>query len=84
MLSPERSIEIQRLLGSDIVMAVRPARCPPPAGDEQAAAMERSIRWARRSRDGFDGGGEHAGAPLCSASSRGRWTRGCAAPRPTG
>jgi queuine tRNA-ribosyltransferase len=29
--------------------------------DEQAAAMERSMRWARRSREAFDGGGEHAG-----------------------
>jgi queuine tRNA-ribosyltransferase len=30
--------------------------------DEQAAAMERSMRWARRSREAFDGGGDHAAA----------------------
>jgi queuine tRNA-ribosyltransferase len=60
MLSPERSMEIQRLLGSDIVMAFD--ECTPfPATREQAAkSMERSMRWAKRSREGFDAGGEHA------------------------
>ena len=60
MISPERSMEIQRLLDSDIVMAFD--ECTPyPATWEQAeASMERSMRWARRSRDGFDGGGDHA------------------------
>lgn len=60
MLSPERSMEIQRLLGSDIVMAFD--ECPradrPRA--EIAASMELSMRWAKRSRDAFDAGGEHA------------------------
>jgi queuine tRNA-ribosyltransferase len=60
MLTPERSMEIQRLLGADIVMAFD--ECTPfPATREQAeASMERSMRWAKRSRDGFDAGGEHA------------------------
>lgn len=60
MLTPERSMEIQRLLGSDIVMAFD--ECTPfPASEEQArASMERSMRWAKRSRDGFDGGQDHA------------------------
>ena len=60
MLTPERSMEIQRLLGSDIVMAFD--ECTPfPATEQQAAdSMERSMRWARRSRDGFDNGTEHA------------------------
>ncbi|WP_174287204.1 tRNA guanosine(34) transglycosylase Tgt [Sphingomonas bacterium] len=60
LLSPERSIEIQRLLGSDIVMAfdeLVPATSTP---DVQAAAMERSMRWAGRSRAAFDAGGTHA------------------------
>ena len=65
MLSPERSIEIQRLLGSDIVMAFD--ECP-RAGrprDEIARSMELSMRWARRSRAAFDAGGAHAaGAAL--------------------
>jgi queuine tRNA-ribosyltransferase len=61
MLSPERSMEIQRLLDSDIVMAFD--ECPPNGVDEKRAAdsMARSMRWARRSRDAFDGGGDHAG-----------------------
>lgn len=60
MLSPERSIEVQRLLGSDIVMQfdqLVPADAPAAI---QVAAMERSLRWARRSRDEFDRGGEHS------------------------
>ena len=60
MLTPERSMEVQRLLGSDIVMAFD--ECTPfPATEQQAGeSMERSMRWAKRSRDGFDEGREHA------------------------
>jgi queuine tRNA-ribosyltransferase len=61
MISPERSMEIQRLLGSDIVMAFDQLVPTTSTRDEQAAAMERSMRWAMRSRDGFDSGEEHAG-----------------------
>jgi queuine tRNA-ribosyltransferase len=60
LLTPERSIEIQRLLGSDIVMAFDQLVPASADRDAQAAAMERSIRWARRSRDAFDAGGEHS------------------------
>lgn len=60
MLSPERSMEIQRLLGSDIVMAFDELVPTTSTPDEQAKAMERSMRWAKRSREGFDSGGEHA------------------------
>jgi queuine tRNA-ribosyltransferase len=60
MITPERSIEIQRLLGSDIVMAFDQLVPTTSSSDEQAAAMERSMRWAQRSREAFDGGGEHA------------------------
>ncbi len=61
MISPERSMEIQRLLGSDIVMAFD--ECTPNGADHAVAAksMELSMRWAKRSRDGFDSGEEHAG-----------------------
>ena len=60
MLTPERSMEIQRLLGSDIVMAFD--ECPPGGVERERAeaSMERSMRWAQRSRDGFDSGGDHA------------------------
>ncbi len=60
MLSPERSIEIQRLLGSDIVMAFDQLVPSTATREEQAAAMERSMRWAKRSRDAFDAADEHA------------------------
>jgi queuine tRNA-ribosyltransferase len=60
MLTPERSMEIQRLLGSDIVMAFDECTKNGATRDEAAASMERSMRWAKRSRDGFDSGGEHA------------------------
>jgi len=60
MLSPERSIEVQRLLGSDIVMQFDELVRPDVSDAKQREAMERSIRWARRSRDEFDRGGEHA------------------------
>jgi queuine tRNA-ribosyltransferase len=59
MLSPERSIEVQRLLGSDIVMAFDQLVPATATRDEAAAAMERSMRWAKRSREEFDRGGEH-------------------------
>jgi queuine tRNA-ribosyltransferase len=60
MLSPERSIEVQRLLGSDIVMAFDELVPATSAAKAQAEAMERSMRWAKRSREEFDRGGEHA------------------------
>ena len=60
LLSPERSMEIQRLLGSDIVMAFDQLVAASETRDVQAAAMERSMRWARRSREGFDAGIDHA------------------------
>ncbi len=65
MLSPERSIEIQRLLGSDIVMQFDQLVPADAAPELQVAAMERSLRWGRRSREEFDRGGDHAaGAAL--------------------
>jgi queuine tRNA-ribosyltransferase len=59
-LTPERSMEIQRLLDSDIVMAFD--ECPKidQPRDVIARSMEMSMRWAKRSRDGFDAGGDHA------------------------
>jgi queuine tRNA-ribosyltransferase len=60
MLTPERSMEIQRLLGSDIVMAFDECPRADRPRDEIASSMEMSMRWAKRSRNGFDAGGEHA------------------------
>ena len=60
MLSPERSIEIQRLLGSNITMAFDELVPTTTSREVQAAAMERSMRWARRSRDAFFAAEGHA------------------------
>jgi queuine tRNA-ribosyltransferase len=60
LLTPERSMEVQRLLGTDIVMAFDECTSHPATHEEAASSMERSMRWARRSRDGFDSGLEHA------------------------
>jgi queuine tRNA-ribosyltransferase len=60
LLSPERSIEIQRLLGSNIVMAFDELVPTTSTREVQAAAMERSMRWAKRSRGAFDAGEDHA------------------------
>ncbi|ALE16361.1 tRNA-guanine transglycosylase [Altererythrobacter epoxidivorans] len=60
MLTPERSMEIQRLLGSDIVMAFDECPRADQSREVIARSMEMSMRWAKRSRDAFDSGGEHA------------------------
>ena len=53
-LSPEKSMEIQRTLNSDIVMIFD--ECTPYPADEKTAAtsMQLSLRWAERSRRAFD------------------------------
>lgn len=52
-ISPERSMEIQRLLGSDIVMCFD--ECTPFPVSKEAAreSMLMSMRWAERSREAF-------------------------------
>ena len=59
-LTPERSMEIQKLLGSDIVMCFD--ECPALPADEArvADAMRLSMRWAQRSRDAFGDRPGHA------------------------
>jgi queuine tRNA-ribosyltransferase len=60
MLSPERSIGVQRLLDSDILMQFDQLVPTSSTREAQREAMERSVRWAKRSREEFDRGGEHA------------------------
>jgi queuine tRNA-ribosyltransferase len=60
LITPERSTEIQCLLGSDIVMAFDELVPTTSSRDVQAEAMERSMRWAIRSREAFLSGGGHA------------------------
>jgi queuine tRNA-ribosyltransferase len=57
LLTPERSMEVQGLLGSDIVMAFDQLIKTTESREAQVAAMERSMRWARRSKAAFAGEG---------------------------
>ncbi|MFN3208890.1 MAG: tRNA guanosine(34) transglycosylase Tgt [Roseovarius sp.] len=59
-LTPERSMEIQRLLGSDIVMCFDECPALPASDDEVARAMRLSMRWAARSKDAFGDRPGHA------------------------
>ncbi|MFN3348217.1 tRNA guanosine(34) transglycosylase Tgt [Pseudorhodoplanes sp.] len=54
-LSPERAIEIQRLLGSDISMQLDECLRLPAKREEIARAMQLSLRWAERSKRAFEG-----------------------------
>ena len=59
-LTPERSMEIQRLLGSDIVMCFDECPALPAERDRIEASMRLSMRWAQRSRDAFGDRPGHA------------------------
>ena len=53
MLTPERSMEIQRLLGSDIVMCFDECPALPADRERIAQSMRLSMRWAARSKEAF-------------------------------
>ncbi len=53
-LSPERSIEVQRLLGSDIAMQMDECVRLPAEHADIERAMQLSLRWAERSKRAFE------------------------------
>jgi queuine tRNA-ribosyltransferase len=53
-LSPERSIEVQRLLGSDIAMQLDECVRLPAERSDIERAMQLSLRWAERSKRAFE------------------------------
>ena len=59
-MSPERSIEIQGLLGSDIQMQLDECLALPASKKEMERAMELSLRWAERSLIAFGSQPERA------------------------
>ncbi len=59
-LTPERSMDIQKLLGSDIVMCFDECPALPADRDRIAESMRLSMRWAQRSRDAFGDRPGHA------------------------
>ena len=61
-LSPEESMRIQRVLGSDVAMQFDECTSYPASEREARESMELSLRWARRSRDAYYDAAE-GGAP---------------------
>jgi queuine tRNA-ribosyltransferase len=59
-LSPERSMEIQKMLGSDIVMCFDECPALPAEYEKISDSMKLSMRWAKRSRDAFGDRPGHA------------------------
>ncbi|WP_458790826.1 tRNA guanosine(34) transglycosylase Tgt [Yoonia sp. MH D7] len=59
-LTPERSMEIQKLLGSDIVMCFDECPALPADRGRIEESMRMSMRWAQRSRDAFGDRPGHA------------------------
>jgi queuine tRNA-ribosyltransferase len=59
-LSPERAIEIQALLGSDIAMALDECTAYPATHDDAERSMRLSMRWAERSKRAFQPRPGHA------------------------
>jgi queuine tRNA-ribosyltransferase len=59
-ITPERSMEIQGLLGSDIVMCFDECPALPAERDRIAQSMELSMRWAKRSKEAFGDRPGHA------------------------
>jgi queuine tRNA-ribosyltransferase len=53
-LDPEKSMQIQNSLGSDVVMIFDECTPYPATHDEARKSMQMSLRWAKRSRDEFD------------------------------
>jgi queuine tRNA-ribosyltransferase len=53
-LSPERAIEVQRLLGSDLAMQRDECLRLPAERSESERAMQLSLRWAERSKRAFE------------------------------
>src|SRR5262249_56234795 len=54
-LSPERAIEIQRLLGADVAMQLDECLRLPAEPAEIARATQLSLRWAGRCKRAFEG-----------------------------
>ncbi len=79
LLTPERSVAIQHLLGADVTMALDECTPYPPPREAVEASMELTLRWAERSRRAFIGrpghgifgivqGGVHPGLRLSAAA----------------
>ncbi|MGH9241047.1 MAG: tRNA guanosine(34) transglycosylase Tgt, partial [Vicinamibacterales bacterium] len=55
VLTPERAVDIQARLGSDIAMVLDECLSYPASRDDASRSMQLSLRWARRCRERFTG-----------------------------
>lgn len=55
LMTPESSMQVQRELGSDIVMIFDECTPYPATYDQARTSMELSLRWAKRSKDAHEG-----------------------------
>ena len=62
-LTPEKAVEIQRALGSDIAMVLDECIEYPAERERAASAAERTANWARRCRQAIDAGAPSASTP---------------------
>jgi queuine tRNA-ribosyltransferase len=53
-LTPERVVQMQFGLGSDIVVCLDDPTAPEDPDEEQERSVERTVRWAKRSREEYD------------------------------
>jgi queuine tRNA-ribosyltransferase len=53
LLTPEKAVDVQANLGSDIAMVLDECLAYPATRDQAATSMERSVRWAARCRERF-------------------------------
>ena len=75
-LTPERAIEVQNLLGSDIVMQLDECVRLPAERSEIARAMKLSLRWAERCKRAFAGAARRPRLVRHRAGRRRSWPAG--------
>jgi queuine tRNA-ribosyltransferase len=57
LFTPEQVVEVQQAFGSDIAMVLDECTPYPATYEEAREGMERTLRWAQRSRDACEPGG---------------------------
>jgi queuine tRNA-ribosyltransferase len=70
VLSPERAVDIQARLGSDIAMTLDECLSYPASHAEAESSMTRTLRWARRARERFLHVREHGDGDVAVTNSR--------------
>lgn len=80
-LSPEEAVDIQRALGSDVMMVLDDCTAYPASESVAGESMERTVRWATRSFEHWHGLEPESGAmlfPIVQGSMYGGLRRDCA------